>query len=46
MDVINVNAVSLFLEYGVYAIVSGVILTIFFELLVLGIMKAFRLLKL
>ena len=42
---ITVDLVKVFLEYGVYSIVAGVIFIGVFELLVMGIVKAFHLLK-
>lgn len=43
---INIDVVTTCLKYGTYAIVCGTFLTILFELVVYGIIKAFNLLKL
>ena len=46
MSLIDVSLLKEFLEYGIFAIGWGLIVIVPLELLVFGIMKAFRLLKL
>lgn len=43
---ITVDLVKLFLEYAGFSMIIGVAFIIFFELMLLGIVKAFHLLKL
>lgn len=46
MDLIDIALLESFLEYGAYAIGWGLLVICPLELLVFGVMKAFRLLKL
>ena len=46
MDLVDVDLLKTFFEYGVYAIGWGLLVIAPLELLVFGVMKAFRLLKL
>lgn len=42
---IVLDLVKVFLEYGAYAIVAGIVFMGVFELFMLGVVKAFHLLK-
>ena len=46
MELIDLDLLAVFLRYGVFAIGWGLVIIVPLEILVFGVMKAFRLLRL